>query len=645
MKPWLLVITSAVVVALVARSTAASADEAGASPASIRVNDNRHAAGRLEAGTLRLALRAALGSWTPEGEHGPALTVEAFGEVGGALQVPSPLIRVPEGTEIVAEIHNDLDAPLVVHGLCARDGSPCTPIEVPVSATRRVRFKAGREGTYHYWGTTTGMPLVFRGSTDTQLSGAFVVDPPGGSSGTDRVLVITDWTDLTHAQLRSLVNAVDIGAVFRAIDPKFTFLINGLSWPATERLQYQAGEDVRWRVINLSTQIHPMHLHGFHFRVHSLGDGLRDVPFDEAARPLVVTQVLDPGGTMAMVWRPETPGNWIFHCHVSDHIAPARRLPQSIVEHAGHHGDHGVLGGMAGLILGVTITGSPSTPKEPSTHPIARRFSLLMRTEPGRYGAAPAYGFELADVDELPDVESTTRPSALPVPGPTLVVRRGEPVEISLANQLPEATSIHWHGMELDSYYDGVHGWSGAGTRVTPLIEPGGRFMVHFTPPRAGTFMYHTHMHDDRQLTSGMYGALVVLEPGETWDPALDHVLVIGRGGPERGAPVVVNGENRPALLLRPDARHRLRLVNITPNDILTVALTTAKEPLIWRPLAKDAVPVAGEPRAAIQRIAVGETYDFEYVAPPGRQTFWLDVRTPSGRWEAQGRVTVMTAP
>jgi FtsP/CotA-like multicopper oxidase with cupredoxin domain len=197
--------------------------------------------------------------------------------------------------------------------------------------------------------------------------------------------------------------------------------------------------------------------------------------------------------------------------------------------------------------------------------------------------------------------------------------------------------------MELESYYDGVHGWSGTGTRVTPLIEPGGRFMVHFTPPRAGTFMYHTHMHDHRQLTSGMYGALVVLEPGETYDPSLDHVLVIGRGGPERSAPVVVNGENRPALLLKPDARHRLRLMNITPDDILTVALTTPKGPLTWRPLAKDAVPVAGDsaPRAAIQRIAVGETYDFEYVTPPGREAFWMEVRSLAGRWEAQGRFTV----
>jgi FtsP/CotA-like multicopper oxidase with cupredoxin domain len=119
------------------------------------------------------------------------------------------------------------------------------------------------------------------------------------------------------------------------------------------------------------------------------------------------------------------------------------------------------------------------------------------------------------------------------IPGPTLALTKGEPVEITLVNQLPEATAIHWHGMELDSFYDGVHGWSGAGTRVTTMIEPGASFVVRFTPPQSGTFMYHTHLHDRVQLTSGLYGAMIVLEPGETLDEGTDHVVVIGRGGPQ----------------------------------------------------------------------------------------------------------------
>ena len=53
-------------------------------------------------------------------------------------------------------------------------------------------------------------------------------------------------------------------------------MVNGLGWPATERLTYRLGEPVRWRVLNLSSQPHPMHLHGFYFDVERLGNGLRD---------------------------------------------------------------------------------------------------------------------------------------------------------------------------------------------------------------------------------------------------------------------------------------------------------------------------------------------------------------------------------
>jgi FtsP/CotA-like multicopper oxidase with cupredoxin domain len=78
----------------------------------------------------------------------------------------------------------------------------------------------------------------------------------------------------------------------------------------------------------------------------------------------------------------------------------------------------------------------------------------------------------------------------------------GEPVAITLRNQLPEATAVHWHGIELDSYYDGVPGFSGASGSVTPAIEPGATLTVRFTPTRAGTFIYHTHSHEEPRTTA-----------------------------------------------------------------------------------------------------------------------------------------------
>ena len=85
--------------------------------------------------------------------------------------------------------------------------------------------------------------------------------------------------------------------------------------------------------------------------------------------------------------------------------------------------------------------------------------------------------------------------------GPPIVLTRGVPVAIDVVNHLKEATAVHWHGIELqDSYYDGVSGYSGAGARLAPMIDPGQTFEVRMTPPRAGTFIYHTHMFDVYQL-------------------------------------------------------------------------------------------------------------------------------------------------
>jgi FtsP/CotA-like multicopper oxidase with cupredoxin domain len=55
-------------------------------------------------------------------------------------------------------------------------------------------------------------------------------------------------------------------------------------------------------------------------------------------------------------------------------------------------------------------------------------------------------------------------------------------VEITVLNQLHEPTTVHWHGMELVSYYDGVADWGAHGKQSTPMIDPGASFRVRFTP-------------------------------------------------------------------------------------------------------------------------------------------------------------------
>ena len=578
----------------------------------VEPNDNRRAAGRLDGGTLTLALRAAVGRWRPEGSQGPGLEIEAFGEVGKALSVPGPLVRVPEGTEIIATVRNDLEAPLVIHGFCTRGGTPCQPVQVAPQETREVRFASGPAGTYHYWASTIGAPVPFR-----ELAGAFIVDPPTATAEADRILVITEWSNLTARQLGHIFSADVPTEEFVRLAPRLTFVINGLSWPATERFAYDVGQPVRWRVINLSSQPHPMHLHGFYFDVNSLGNGMRDSRFEPSRVRRVVTQLLPPGSTMAMTWIPERAGNWLFHCHILHHVSLDRRLTDDGT-HTHHRSGNDASAGMSGMVIGVTVRDRPSpVAGEP---PAAAPRKLVLELQPA--------------------------------PGPAIVLRRNEPVEITLVNRLTEATAIHWHGIELDSYYDGVHGFSGIGQRVTPMIDPGQTFVVRFTPPRAGTFIYHTHLHDYRQLSSGLYGPIIVIDRDETFDEGRDHVIVIGRSGLASPEPslltdpesVVINGERAPRLVWKGGGRHRVRLINITPDDIFNVAVRSGEGPVMWTPLTKDGAPVPAAdavPLPANQIIAVGETYDFEYRAPEGRRTLWLDVQTTGGKWQAQARVIV----
>ena len=347
MRVWRRVMVFGVAGVLLAAMPAMSAAQPQVAE-TVVANDNRHPAGVVDGGVVTIRLRAAAGTWRPEGPSGPALAIDAFGTDGAALTVPAPLIRVTEGATVAVSVRNDLAAPLRVHGLCARDGSPCAPLDVPAAATREVRFASGQAGTYHYWATTIDAPVPFR-----ELAGALVVDPPG-TRVADRVFVITEWSDLTVEQLREIFSADDSTKVFLRLRPKLTFVINGLSWPDTERLTYRRGENVRWRVINLSSQTHPMHLHGFYFTVSHMGDGRSDQAVGGSAGRRVVTQLLAAGGTLSMQWTPEREGNWLFHCHIMSHVSPDRRIG---VTHAAHgdHGQHDRSFGMAGMVLGITV--------------------------------------------------------------------------------------------------------------------------------------------------------------------------------------------------------------------------------------------------------------------------------------------------
>lgn len=584
----------------------------------IVAHDNLRSAGRLKDGVLSLALWAGVGDWYPESIGSSPRQVEAIGEEGGPLSIPSPLIRVPEGTLVHVSIRNTLALPLRIHGLCNRPGA-CEPLTVPPGVTRDVRFALNRAGTFHYWATTGDLGLALREGDDSQLGGAIVADPVGAEVR-DRVFVLGLKQEGSGAATTDLT------------------VINGRSWPHTERLEYAAGDTVRWRVVNLTAVPHAMHLHGFYFNVESVGDGVRDTQYSGTDRRVAVTEQMPPGRSMSLTWIPNRAGHWLFHCHMLVHMMP----PDA--PHDGPAGPHprDATDGMAGLVLGINVTG---VQRRASTSDGARRNIQLIVEPDTRHGATPSFKVELVH-GALPP----PRVSGRAVPGPIMVLTRGEPVAVEVVNRLSAPTAIHWHGIELESYDDGVPGFSGSGGRVTPPVPAGGTFTARFTPSRAGTFIYHTHWHNADQLAAGIYGPLIVLEPGQTYDPALDHIVVLGLDGPYLPAPhepFVVNGQTTPQPLdLKAGVAHRLRFINITADNVaLTIQLLSGFEPISWTLVGKDGsetLPAQRTVRPARQLISVGETYDFEVPAlPPTPVGMWMELRRGNGELLFQWPVRV----
>jgi FtsP/CotA-like multicopper oxidase with cupredoxin domain len=582
-------------------------DAVAPDPERIAINDNRVAGGTLAGGVLTIRLEARAGEWRPDGDDAPGVVVKAFAVEDGPLQVPGPLVRVPEGTEIHAFVHNSLkgDA-LAVHGMYSRPGKAAdasAAVLVPAGEIREVRFVAGSPGTYYYWAATAAdTPLAQRPGPESQLSGAFVVDPRDRPSLPDRVLLIGLWGNAAQVQ----------GQVLPAVS---RIVINGRSWPHTERLAYQVGDSVRLRVINAGAAVHPMHLHGFYFNVESRGDEREDANFAGASAHMAVTERLAPGRTFALTWKPTRPGNWLFHCHDNAHLERRGTLDGSPGRPSGanHHAENHALEMMAGPVMGITVSGVSAEPAG-STTDTRRHLRLVARLDTGGTDDEPAFGFTLETGD------TTTAPAPPYLPGPTILLKRGEPVSISVANQLSEPTAVHWHGIELESYYDGVAGFAGEGKRIAPAIQPGGVFEARFTPPRSGTFIYHTHIDETRQQKAGLSGPLLVVDSPESFDPEHDIVLMVTVPRKTADANVVLlNGSSTPsAREMRAGQHYRLRFINLhISRPSMRMRVLNGSALLAWRAVAKDGMDLpadqAVEAPSEVQ-MGNGETYDFDFV-------------------------------
>ena len=592
-------------------------------------NANTISGGRLERGIFRISLDATHAIWHPDGDSLPGIPVEVFAEPGKAPLAPGPLIRVPVGTRIEVTVRNRLPADTLTFILPSADSMVLAP-----GAAETVTTSLGA-GTWLYRAWASNPIGRVLGVTGV-LAGAIVVDSAGGPRP-DRVFVITSVTDSLDSNNFSL-------------PPRTVFSINGRTWPHTERLELGVGDSAQWRMVNATHETHPMHLHGFYFRVNSvrgsrLGEGQDQIP------RMAVTERMSAFSTMDLTWVPERAGNWLFHCHFQVHVMPhgkldsvwptrtRPRIANAGPAHEHVRGNH-ALTGMAGLVLGIRVRSTGASP----VPAINARSIRLFAVEDG--------GFP----DGEPSMRYTLEPGTARVAAsPTLSVTRGEPVAITVINRMRRPTSVHWHGIELESYYDGVAGFSGSGASLSPVIEPGDSFVARFTPPRAGTFIYHSHIDEVVQHRAGLVGALIVRAPGE--DTTRERIwLLKATRERESQVPIEINASAEPdTAVLEAGRRYRFRLINMTTGNPGATFWLTARpdsQPfrphndslgLRWLPLAKDGADIPDSrriPRPAGQNVSIGETYDFEFM-PAARGNIRLEVWGDIGRRRLLNRIPI----
>jgi FtsP/CotA-like multicopper oxidase with cupredoxin domain len=565
----------------------------------IVANDNRIAAGTKNDGMLNLNLEVKWGDFRMETNDRPGLKMVAIGEVGKDASIPSPLIRIVEGTLLNVKITNTLaDSTITVYGLQKRPYTKVDSLFVLPGESGELSFEAGKAGTYMYWlKLGKGHKKGFFREEDEQLAGAFIIDPKEGSPQ-DRVFVMNIFSNQNKQD----------GANPELVE---SLTINGRSWPFTERIKPSVGDTLNWRVINASNRNHPMHLHGFYFDVLERGHTNTSTVFTKDQTKTVVTETLNGRNTMAMQWIPKRPGNWLFHCHLSFHVSSEVRLPGAELSDIKGAHQH-----MAGLVLGIQV-------KNGGTDLISK----------GEERNMTIFAHQ-ADKNSMSMNMDGKTPEPSFKPGPLLVLKQYQTTHITVKNRMTVPTSIHWHGLEIDSWSDGVPNWSSSDGRSSPIIEPGDEFTYKLSLMRPGTFVYHSHLNDINQLTKGMYGPMIILGENEIYNPELDHFYILGWKSPfpQSDKEVDINGwDEIPVQQAKTGETHRLRLINIGPAGNVNLRFTKNGKKYLIKSIAKDGadLPISQQVRLEESpKVYVGEAADFSFTPEePGtyelRFDFW----------------------
>jgi bilirubin oxidase len=219
--------------------------------------------------------------------------------------------------------------------------------------------------------------------------------------------------------------------------------------------------------------------------------------------------------------------------------------------------------------------------------PVLKNVSSLPNTVEVTLTAAPAR------LSLLPGTTTDAYAYNGRVPGPTLDVREGDKVIVHFRNNLPEPTTVHWHGLHIPVVSDG-----------SPLypVPAGTQRDYVYTIPRgsAGTYWYHPHTNGTTgaQIEKGLYGAIIIRAADDPIPAAVHEKLLIlsdNRFRPDgsvdlppqtspqgvvdqengrEGNVVFVNGLVKPTLTIRRGEVQRWRVINTSAARVYRLALT-----------------------------------------------------------------------
>lgn len=213
------------------------------------------------------------------------------------------------------------------------------------------------------------------------------------------------------------------------------------------------------------------------------------------------------------------------------------------------------------------------------------------------------------------------------VPGPMIRVTEGDQVRVIVENELPEPTTIHWHGIEVPNAMDGVPGLT-----QDPIL-PGETFTYEFTAAPAGTFMYHSHYASDTQVSVGLFAPFIIDPADPVAAPDVDVTLMLSEWR-------VVGGQTFPAMpmmgmepnyfTINGKAFPATETINVTVGQTVRlrfIAIGQFAHPMHlhgmpFKIVATDGhpVPEAAQLTKDTVNVAPGERYDVEFVATePGQ--------------------------